>query len=71
VVITPINAAAFHTVGVAYSLQKRLDPAIAAAQAAVRLKPDSAVAQEQLRRLLAARTQSPRRHQSAWSLVTR
>ena len=53
--INPLNADAYHNLAVAYGLQRRIDLAIPAAQAAVRLKPESAAAQEQLRRLLAAR----------------
>jgi len=36
-------------------LQRRIDEATAAAQTAVRLKPDSAAAQQLLQRLLAVR----------------
>jgi tetratricopeptide (TPR) repeat protein len=54
--INPLNADAHHNLAVAYGLQRRVDEGIAAAQAAVRLKPGSAPAQEQLRRLLAARS---------------
>ena len=53
--VNPLNADAYHNLAVAYGLQRRIDEGIAAAQAAVRLKPGSAPAQEQLRRLLAAR----------------
>jgi tetratricopeptide (TPR) repeat protein len=53
--INPLNADAYHNLSVAYGLQGRIDAAIAAAQTAVRLKPALAAAQEQLRRLLAAR----------------
>jgi tetratricopeptide (TPR) repeat protein len=54
--INPLNADAYHNLAVAYGLQNRIDEGIAAAQAAVRLNPGSAPAQEQLRRLLAARS---------------
>jgi tetratricopeptide (TPR) repeat protein len=53
--INPRNGDAYHNLSVAYGLQRRLDPAIAAAQEAVRLKPDFAPARVQLRQLLAAR----------------
>jgi tetratricopeptide (TPR) repeat protein len=53
--INPLHADAYHNLAVAYGLQQKSDEAIAAAQTAVRLKPDSAVAQQQLQRLLAAR----------------
>ena len=53
--INPLNADAYHNLAVAYGLQGRIDAAIVAAQTAVRLKPAFAAAQEQLRRLLAAR----------------
>jgi len=51
---TPLQEPPILTDVIAYGLQKRVEPAIAAAQAAVRLKPDSPVAREQLRRLLSA-----------------
>jgi tetratricopeptide (TPR) repeat protein len=53
--INPRNGDAYHNLSVAYGLQRRIDPAIAAAQEAVRLKPDSAPARQQLQQLLAAR----------------
>jgi tetratricopeptide (TPR) repeat protein len=53
--INPLNADAYHNLAVAYGLQRRVDAAIAAAQTAVRLKPASAAAREQLQRLLATR----------------
>jgi tetratricopeptide (TPR) repeat protein len=52
--INPLNADAYYNLALAYALQRRIDEAIASAQTAVRLKPDSAPAQEMLRRLLAA-----------------
>ena len=54
--INPLNGDAYHNLAVAYGLQRRLDEAVAAAQTAVRLKPGSAPAQQQLQRLLAARS---------------
>ena len=53
--INPRNADAYHNLAVTCGLQGRINDAIAAAQTAVRLTPESAPAQEQLRRLLAAR----------------
>jgi len=53
--INPLNADAYHNLAIAYALKRRLDDAIASAQTAVRLKPDSAPAREMLQRLLAAR----------------
>jgi tetratricopeptide (TPR) repeat protein len=53
--INPLNADAYHNLAVAYLLQRRIDEAIASAQTAVRLKPDSAPAREMLQRLLASR----------------
>jgi tetratricopeptide (TPR) repeat protein len=53
--INPRNGDAYHNLAVAYGLQGRIDAAIAEAQVAVRLQPDSAAAQAQLQRLLAAR----------------
>jgi len=53
--INPLKADAYHNLAIAYGLQRRIDDAIASAQTAVRLKPDSAPAREMLQRLLAAR----------------
>jgi Tfp pilus assembly protein PilF len=53
--INPLHADAYHNLAVASELQGRIDEGIAAAQAAVRLNPNSAVAQQQLQRLLNAR----------------
>ena len=53
--INPLHADGYHNLAVAYGLQRRIDEGIAAAQAALRLKPDSLVARQQLQRLLAAR----------------
>jgi tetratricopeptide (TPR) repeat protein len=55
--INPLHADGYHNLAVAYGLQRRIEEGIAAAQAAVRLNPDSAVARQQLQRLLAARNQ--------------
>ena len=54
--INPLNADAYQNLAVAYGLQGRIDAAIAAAQAAVRLKPESTAARDQLQRLLGARS---------------
>jgi protein involved in temperature-dependent protein secretion len=53
--INPLNADAHHNLALAFGLQRRIDEAIASAQTAVRLKPNSAPAREMLQRLLAAR----------------
>jgi tetratricopeptide (TPR) repeat protein len=53
--INPLHADGYHNLAVAYGLQGHIGEGIAAAQAAVRLNPDSAVARQQLQRLLAAR----------------
>ena len=53
--IDPLHADAYHNLAVAYGLRGRIGEGIEAAQAAVRLNPNSAVARQQLQRLLAAR----------------
>ena len=53
--INPLHADGYHNLAVAYGLQGRIGEGIAAAQSAVRLNPNSAVARQQLQRLLAAR----------------
>lgn len=51
--INPRHADGYHNLAVAYGLRGHIDEGIAAARAAVRLNPDSAVARQQLQRLLA------------------
>jgi tetratricopeptide (TPR) repeat protein len=53
--INPLKAEAYQNLALAYGLQRRLEDAITAAQAAVRLEPGSAAARNQLQQLLAAR----------------
>jgi tetratricopeptide (TPR) repeat protein len=53
--INPRNGEAYRNLAVAYGLQGRIAEAIPAADAAVRLMPDSAAARDQRDRLLAAR----------------
>ena len=53
--INPRNADAHQNLAVAYELQGHVDAAIQEAQEAVRLKPDSIAARNQLQRLLTAR----------------
>ena len=53
--INPRHADGFHNLSVAYGLRGHIEEGIAAAQAALRLNPDSAVARQQLQRLLARR----------------
>jgi tetratricopeptide (TPR) repeat protein len=56
IAINPRNGEAHRNLALAYSLQGRIDAAIPEAQEAVRLQPGSTAAQEQLQRLLGART---------------
>jgi tetratricopeptide (TPR) repeat protein len=51
--INPRHADGYHNLSVAYGLRGHIEEGIAAARAAIRLNPDSAVAQQQLQRLLA------------------
>ena len=51
--INPRHADGYHNLSVADGLQGRIGEGITAAQAALRLKPDSPAAQQQLQRLLA------------------
>jgi Tfp pilus assembly protein PilF len=51
--INPRHADGFHNLSVAYGLRGNIGEGIAAARTAIRLNPDSAVARQQLQRLLA------------------
>jgi tetratricopeptide (TPR) repeat protein len=53
--INPLNAEAYRNLAFAYGLRGKFDDALRAAQAAVRLQPESAAARDQLQRLLASR----------------
>ena len=53
--INPRHADGFHNLSVAYGLRGHIEEGITAARAALRLNPDSAVARQQLQRLLARR----------------
>ena len=63
--IDPRNGDAYRNLALAYALQRKIDQAIPAAQAAVRLQPDSAAARDQLQRLLAG-TPGDRRVARGW-----